>query len=119
MQKTMAEWKSEQPEILESEEESDSSVQQSDISLDESTQEQAELVASRKRLVAFELEDRNKKLTNKCTELDVLEEKIECISQQSGAGRMLSSSPSSMHYTSHSACAITMSRKEEGNAYID
>ena len=117
MQKQLAECKSEQEKILESEGALDSSVQHSDKSLDESTREQAELVDSRKGLSAIDEEDRKKKLKNNCAKLDAVEEKIECLSQQSGAGRMFSISTSSMHYASQSACAIALTK--EGNIYID
>ena len=112
MQKQLTECKLETVEILETKEALQSAVQHLKIALDESKQEKAKIVDSKKRL-AIDLETTRMQLTKKCEQIDALEEKIECPSQQSGAGRMLSLSIPSLHYTSQYACAIPKS-KEEG-----
>ena len=113
----MGECKSELVEILDVKDSVEGAVQHLETALDESKEEKPDLVDSKKRL-SIELEERMKQLTNKCEQHDVLEEKIECVSQQSGAGRKLSSSTSSSHYASQRGCVIAKS-KEEGNLFLD
>ena len=105
VQKQLAECKSELAEISESKDSLENAVQHLETALDESKQEKAEMVASKKRL-AIELEDTKNKLTKKCEEIDAQEEKCEYVSQQNGAARTQSTSNPSTQYASQGACAF-------------